>query len=199
MTQLISENERKHTSNNPLRRYAIDQFFLSIDRFFPPADIVLDAGCGEGYDVARILDANPQLIFHGIDISSKAVQKSRTMAPTMHSVVGSVFDLPYPDKSFDLVISLEVLEHLDNPPAAIAEYKRVTRRYLLLSVPNEPIFRSLRLLNGMNVAQLGDHPEHVQHWSINSFRKMLRDQGLTIVDSVVPVPYIWSIVLCEIA
>jgi ubiquinone/menaquinone biosynthesis C-methylase UbiE len=198
LSNLISENERKHTSANPLRKFAIRQFFGVIDRIFPPVETVLDAGCGEGYDVDKIMRSHPDLTMHGIDISMPAVAKSRMICQDMSPIVGSVLALPYPSDRFDLVMSLEVLEHLAEPEKAIAEYIRVSRRYVMFSVPNEPVFRGLRMMSGMNIGQFGNHPEHVQHWNMFSFKAFLQAQGLIITQSAVPAPFIWSIVLCEI-
>jgi SAM-dependent methyltransferase len=96
-----------------------------------PDDVVriLDVGCGDGAitnRLARRWDVS------GVDQSATALQHLATTA-----VQGSATRLPFPDMSFDLVLSSEMLEHLPTREyrAAIAEMRRVTRRYLLISVP----------------------------------------------------------------
>jgi len=49
-------------------------------------------------------------------------------------------DLDYDDNSFDIVLALEVLEHVPDPIEAISELKRVAKKQLIISVPNEPWF-----------------------------------------------------------
>lgn len=198
MNIVISENERKHTSANPLRRLAINRYFETVDEFITDIKTVINAGCGEGFDAQRIITSQPNLAFVGFDISLDAVQKVEEICPSMSVCVGDVTQPPFSAKSADMVISLEVLEHLVDPSAAIEAYKKLTRRYLLLGVPNEPIFRLLRMANGMNVRDFGDHPEHVQHWNIRSFKRFLEKHDLRILKAASPKPFIWSIVLCEL-
>lgn len=55
-------------------------------------------------------------------------------------------NLSFQDKSFDIVLCQQVLEHVPNPPKAISELKRVTKKQLIISVPHEPFFSFLRFL-----------------------------------------------------
>src|SRR3546814_20497548 len=52
-----------------------------------------------------------------------------------------VMCLPFPDDSFDLVLGIEVLEHVPVPDRALSEIRRVGRESFVLSVPREPIWR----------------------------------------------------------
>jgi hypothetical protein len=69
-----------------------------------------------------------------------------------------------------------VLEHLEDPAAAISELARVSRGDVVLSVPHEPWFRLGSLLRGKYVSRLGNHPEHVQHWRPRTFERFLTPQ-----------------------
>lgn len=196
---MLSENERKHTSKNPLRQYAIRKYFESVYELLPDSvSEILNAGCGEGYDAEKILEHRPDIRIIGVDISHSALLKSREICTSMPVLQSDVTQLPFAAKSVDMVLSLEVLEHLNEPYRAIQEYKRLSRRYILVGVPNEPIFRILRMLNGMDVSNLGNHPEHIQHWGLRGFTNFLKDNELRILGAKVPLPFIWSIVLCEI-
>ena len=68
--------------------------------------------------------------------------------------------MPFEDDSFDLVLCLEVLEHVPEPGAALAELARVCCGRIVLSVPDEPWFRLGSLARGKYLRGLGDHPEH---------------------------------------
>ena len=81
--------------------------------------------------------------------------------------------LPFEDDSFDLVLCLEVLEHIPDPRPALAEMARVSSSDLILSVPHEPWFRLGSLARGKYVSGFGNHPEHVNHWNPRSFREFL--------------------------
>ncbi len=53
-------------------------------------------------------------------------------------------NLSFKDKSFDIVLCQEILEHVPNPVKAIAELIRVTKKQLIITVPNEPFFTLFR-------------------------------------------------------
>lgn len=90
---------------------------------------VLDVGCRDGR-ITNVLSSKYDVI--GLDLgleSLKKVQKNKICA--------SIENLPFPDKTFDLVICTEVLEHLPSTVLrkGIEELKRVTKRFILVSVP----------------------------------------------------------------
>ena len=91
---------------------------------------------------------------------------------------------------WDLVISTEVLEHLKNPKAALKELKRVSNKYILISVPNEPWFWLF------NYTQWGKDIGHVNKWSSKTFIKFLNSQGLKTLNVRTPFP--WTLVFGEI-
>jgi len=101
----------------------------------PDTRSILDAGCGNGAFLNRLLDQPPGRFerLAGLDASMEALKHVRTERRP-----GSVSELPFDDSSFDLVTAMEVLEHLPQPDfqAAIKEIRRVSRRYILVTVPN---------------------------------------------------------------
>jgi SAM-dependent methyltransferase len=87
---------------------------------------VLDVGCGKGFQMLELKLALPELEVRGLDISTYAIENSH---PEMKQFVdqGTAAELPYPDKSFDLVISINTLHNLSNRDldSAIREIDRV--------------------------------------------------------------------------
>jgi SAM-dependent methyltransferase len=153
----------------------IDRFFERLREIVEPLrpQSALDAGCGEGETIARLRDALPDRVA-AVDILDECVAFTGRRLPFVEARQASVYELPFDDDGFDLVLSLEVLEHLDSPAAALRELGRVARRDVVLSVPYEPYFRLGSLLRGKYVRQLGNHPEHVNHWNRRSFPALLR-------------------------
>lgn len=98
-----------------------------------PDDVstILDAGCGNG---AITNELGNFYAIVGLDLSPAALEHVQTP-----KILGSVSSLPFSDKSFDLCMCNEVLEHLHQAELAeaISELKRVATRYVLLSVPNQ--------------------------------------------------------------
>jgi 2-polyprenyl-3-methyl-5-hydroxy-6-metoxy-1,4-benzoquinol methylase len=194
----ISSNLRKHQSKNPLKRIALKNFYREVFSFQIDVQTVLDAGCGEGFGAQQMQDRFPAVRIYGADISLPALIHSRQVADRLSTAQADSTHLPFGEGQFDLVMSLEVLEHLPEPEAALEAYKQAANRYLLLSVPNDPVFRALRMLEGSDLLRLGDHPEHVNHWNLFTFPKFLRRNGLRILEIRVPFPFVWVIVLCAV-
>lgn len=91
---------------------------------------VLDVGCGDGIVTNAI---GPQYDVTGVDLSEAALSHVRRP----HRVA-SITQLPFADGSFDLVMSNDVLEHLEEADfaEALKELARVASRYILITVPN---------------------------------------------------------------
>lgn len=97
-----------------------------------PDDVktILDVGCGNGI-ITNLLAEKWDVT--GLDSSREALEHVKT-----EKVLSSATDLPFDDKSYDLVLSSEMLEHLNDSDLAqaIAEIVRVARKYVLITVPN---------------------------------------------------------------
>jgi 2-polyprenyl-3-methyl-5-hydroxy-6-metoxy-1,4-benzoquinol methylase len=168
----------------------IDGFFDRLRAMVEPLDAasVLDAGCGEGETIARLRDVLGERIA-AIDILDECVVFTQNRLPFVDATNASVYELPFEDDSFDLVMSLEVLEHLESPSAAMRELTRVSRGNVVLSVPYEPYFRLGSLLRGKYVSRLGNHPEHVNHWNRRSFPAFL-EAHVDVAEVTVAFPWV---------
>jgi 2-polyprenyl-3-methyl-5-hydroxy-6-metoxy-1,4-benzoquinol methylase len=130
-----------------------------------------------------------------IDILDECVAYTKRRLPHVDASTASVYELPFDDRSFDLVLCLEVMEHLGRPADALRELSRVSRGHLVVSVPYEPYFRIGSLMRGKYVRGLGDHPEHVNHWNRRSLPAFLQAQ----VDvAEVGVAFPWLIARCHL-
>ena len=97
-----------------------------------PADVetIVDVGCGDGAITNAL---SREWAVTGVDSSRTALQHVTTTA-----VLADARELPFADGSFDLALSSQLLEHLDDAAyaAAVAELRRVARTHLLISVPH---------------------------------------------------------------
>lgn len=152
---------------------AFQRFLLSM--IAPPAPSeILDAGCGEGYFTAVLADTFPDADVLGLDASEGAVNYAREHFGANASFnVGDLFDLPFADASFDVVVCSEVLEHLDEPARAFAELKRVARRRVVLTVPLEPYFKFFN--DVARALRISKDPGHVQFWTHTQFKEFVTD------------------------
>jgi ubiquinone/menaquinone biosynthesis C-methylase UbiE len=93
----------------------------------PQGAALLDVGTGPGVLLAEIARRRPDLRLTGVDLSADMVSAARRNAAPAEVEVGDVTDLPFPDASFDLVVSSLSLHHWDDPRAAVPELARVLR------------------------------------------------------------------------
>lgn len=193
----LSTNFSKHSSRNPLQLFLINNFYSDLIALTKPLNprSIIDAGCGEGFTIMKLMENGIGEKLEGVENSKVAIKLSKRVNPQLSIKYGSVYSLPYKNSSFDLVICTEVLEHLDDPKKGLSELIRVSNKYLLLTVPNEPWFTIQRILRGKNLLHLGAHPEHVNHWTSNSFKKFLKKNGLKIKKT--KLPFAWTMVLAE--
>jgi ubiquinone/menaquinone biosynthesis C-methylase UbiE len=98
---------------------------------------VLDAACGEGYGTALLGAAGATSVI-GVDIDEPTVNHASEAYPAHSFERGDVAQLPFPDDSFDMIVSFETLEHVRDAPAALAEFRRVLAGdgLLIASTPN---------------------------------------------------------------
>ena len=87
-----------------------------------------------------------------------------------------------------------MLEHLEEPERGIKEIRRVAKKYVLLSVPNEPIWRILNIVRFKYWNHFGNTPGHINNWSTKAFIKII-SKSFNIIKIKNPLP--WTILLCE--
>jgi len=193
----LPTNLVKHTNRNPLQQLLIKNFFSSLISLVKPLRIesILDAGCGEGFTMDKLSRQKLVKKIEGIEYSKEVVSLGKDMFPDLNIKQADIYDLPYKNGSFDLIICTEVLEHLDNPQKALEEMLRATKRYLILSVPNEPFFMLSNFLRGKNLSRWGNDMDHVNHWGRFSFKSFLKKNEIKIMQMKFPFP--WIIVLAE--
>jgi SAM-dependent methyltransferase len=158
----------KYGTRHPIERRLVGAFFDRLEELLPataPARI-LEVGTGEGEVARRVAARYPDAALVALDLPDHELSAN---------VFGDAARLPFPDATFDLVLAVEVLEHLPDPGAALDELARVARpgADAVLSVPSEPLWRALNLARGKYVGDLGNTPGHIQHWTPGGFRRLV--------------------------
>lgn len=112
----------------------------SLLRSTPPGSLILDAGCGTGL-AEDVLSGLGTVV--GVDIALDAVKDHACESPEC-ICLASIDPAPFADRTFDLVVALDIIEHIEDDCAAVREMHRICRPggRLLLTVPAYDWLRS---------------------------------------------------------
>ena len=164
----------KYRSSNPVHQWLMNGFLRSAVELIAGCEghQILEAGCGPGDLAARILPEAGLVAenYVGTDVCPEQVRIAQAIHPQFQFRVASIYELPVEDKSIDLLIACEVLEHLDEPEKALREIARVCRGNVLLSVPREPLWCGLNMIRGKYLSQFGNTPGHLQNFTPKAIR-----------------------------
>jgi SAM-dependent methyltransferase len=189
---VAGNNYDKYASKNPIEQKMMAGFFDALDRMLDrlhPTTVV-EIGAGEGRITERLVARFPNATVVGLDLpdTNLAEEWDSIDVPMFF---GDATRMPFVDDSIDLVVGLEVLEHVPSPERALAEIARVCRDTAVLSVPREPIWRAGNVARGRYVSDLGNTPGHVNHWSATAFTRFVGGR-LHVTEIAKPLP--WTMV-----
>lgn len=123
------------TTLEHLHRYAFAGNFVK-------NKVVLDVACGEGYG-SNLLAQNALEVV-GVDIDDETIKKAaaRYKKPNLKFIKGNATELPFGEKQFDIVVSFETIEHIEEHHQMLLEIKRVLRPegLLIISTPDKKTY-----------------------------------------------------------
>jgi SAM-dependent methyltransferase len=189
----------KYGSKNPVVKKMMAGFERALDELFEQASpkSILDVGCGEGVLTHQWAERLGDGRIVGIDLDEADLQEAwkQRQRPNLEYRVLEATTLPFADGEFELASAIEVLEHVPEPASTIAEMGRVASKYVLVSVPREPLWRGMNMARGAYWKDLGNTPGHVNHWSRRAFVEELSKIG-TVVEVRSPFP--WTMLLVDV-
>ena len=189
----------KYGSQNPFVRRLMSSFHAALDELWAQAapSSVLDVGCGEGVLTVEWAERLENGRVVGIDLEDPKLRAewARRERPNLEFRAEEATRLSFADGEFDLAAAIEVLEHVPDPEATLAEMARVASGHLLVSVPREPLWRGLNMARGAYWRDLGNTPGHVNHWSKRGFVSLLSRYG-AVEEARSPFP--WTMLLVRL-
>ena len=188
----------KYNNPNPIARKLTSGFFDALSALvsqLPAACSLLEVGCGPGESTRRLLAMLNVRALEASEYEQRLVDLHHRQGFPVPLRQESVYQLDRQDDEFDCILLLEVLEHLDDYETALAEIFRVASKHVIISVPNEPLWRILNFVRGKYWSDWGNTPGHVNHWSPAAFTALLNRYGKVVKRSC-PLP--WTILLVEV-
>jgi hypothetical protein len=162
----VAWDDAHHYSPAPRHRRRLMLLMLAPLEF----STCLDVGCAQPYLLEHLAQQGRRVF--GCDLSAQVVRENRRRLPQAGFAELDIAAKTYPGKKkFDLVMASEVLEHVPNWQAAVANLCRMTKRYLLITVPSGRV-RSIDRLVG-----------HHRHFAGPELEAELRRGGLTVLQA----------------
>ncbi len=158
MNYRCSSNCDKYNTNNPLKRYCINRFLESIAELssLSGGESICDIGCGEGFVLKFLTDKYPGLDVEGYDLDPAALEYAKKTIP------GCKFDVLRIEQcaslshiKYDLVLVLEVLEHVHDYNRALESLDMLDFKRMIISVPDEPWFSLSNFMAGEKNRKFG--------------------------------------------
>jgi len=170
-------NIQKYADANKLTSGLLQRFMRRcadhVGELAKPGQTILDCGVAEGTMTRFLVDALPDRRVVAMEYEDEACTIFKRDYADIPILRGSIYDLPLPDDSVDVVTAFEVLEHLEDPGRALEEMRRVARHRVVVTVPYEPFFRMGNVARGKYLSRLGNTPGHINHWTLHGLRRLV--------------------------
>ena len=202
--QMFGNYEDKYHATNPAAKILmtgfLNSFRMMLSQVNPEKSMTIcEVGCGEGELLKIIQETCPSSMVSACDISSQQIEIAESQKENSEvefSVQNAESLSEFNDRSFDVVVCVEVLEHLEHPEVGLTEICRISRNDILVSVPNEPIWRVLNMIRGKYWNALGNTPGHLNHWSSFGLPIFLNSQHEFEISNIA-YPFPWQMVLLK--
>lgn len=153
-----------------------EAYFIALNQYIKTGDKVLDVGSGLGYGLNLLAIKAGEV--SGVDIDDKAIAYAKKLLVGRNPKLKELklydgYHLPYKDKSFDVITSVDVIEHVEDYDAFIDELLRVAKRAVIISTPN-------RREEYTNPDGTPRNHWHLREWSREELDAIVKKHPLTV-------------------
>lgn len=158
------------------------QFIFHLLDKYPVGKTVLDIGCAKAWYASYLHKK-------GFDVTCVDLEDIRE-DKSLKFIQASLIDLPFPNKSFDTVLCINVLEHIKDEPKALSELSRVCKQRLIVSVPNadDSLLQEYNLTFKHQVDK-----SHYRSYQVSEIKEKLGKAGFGTLETFVHGPVIPSV------
>lgn len=147
---------------------------------------VLEVGCGQGRFLRALCRPDPSCQGHGCDIDREALLRAHAVGDGHHYLQADLTALPYASATFDVVLIFDVLEHLKDPGAGLAEVSRVLRPggllHALVPCEGQPLTLHWALARLGVAADLKERQGgHIQRFTQKGLLALLAQSGFGVL------------------
>lgn len=181
--QIGERNDVIRSTDTRERTEHIQRYKKSL-RYLKPNQFILDVGCGTGYGTKMLNQIHQDV--YGIDVSKEAINYAQRNYTGPIYLISNAENIPFKNESFDVVISFESIEHLQNPEKGLKEMNRILKDggLLFISTPNPRHLGNIlknRLL-GIPYPEKVDMNNiyHIKEFNYNEFLDFLGNNGFSI-------------------
>ena len=162
-------------------QFRFDETNRLIQKHFGHLDTLLEIGCGEGHQTAKLAELCDRI--YAIDISGRAVERAKERCPTGIFSVGDIFSAPVlvPPQRFDLVVACEVLYYTRDVNAVLARMEQLGGACFVtyVSTQHAELASPLERISGRQAVEFEHNGVrwHAVWWSLEQGRQSMRDES----------------------
>jgi SAM-dependent methyltransferase len=129
----------------------------------------LDAGCAHADFLTAAAPLYPQARFFGCDLCREVIERNQQTIGGIEFAVANLIEEPYPGRNeFDLVVTSEVLEHIEDWQTALIKLLQLSRRYIIVTVPAGKRYKMDQRIG------------HFRHYRIEDVASIVEAHGFTV-------------------